>query len=96
MTFDSMAPVPWTATLRRHSIVMDLGGFKRILTVSSDQVARFGEPTTLKNPKADLGSPLEPVVDLLRFLGGFDMAQAFDVSMGNSLEKSTNPSGRPR
>jgi hypothetical protein len=37
------------------------------------------------------GPVLQPIVDLLSFLGGFDMAKAFQVSMGNATTDSWQP-----
>jgi hypothetical protein len=87
-TFDSQAAVPWTANVKRESIVVDLFSFKSLITVSAEFDAAADRRPTMTDPKTKFGSILKPIVDFLSFLSGFDMAQAMVVSMGNAETKT--------
>ncbi|NWJ47073.1 MAG: hypothetical protein HXX08_14530 [Chloroflexi bacterium] len=90
-TFDSQAPVPWTAMVKKESIVIDIMAFKGLITVTSEFEAAFGQKPTMPKPKVKFGSILQPIVDLLKFLGDFDMSQAFSVNMGNATVTTWQP-----
>lgn len=90
-SFDSQAPVPWSANLKRHSIVVDLAGFEGLVTVSTEFNAAADKRPEMPMPKTKFGSILQPIIDLMRFLGDFDMGQAFAVSMGNAAIDSWQP-----
>ncbi|HCG02009.1 MAG TPA: hypothetical protein DEV93_15880 [Chloroflexi bacterium] len=89
--FDSTAPVPWTAAVRNHSIVIDLMGLTGLIVVTSDLAAEFGAKPNLSAPVMKFGPVLQPIVDLLSFFGNFDMAQAFRVDLGNATTDSWQP-----
>jgi hypothetical protein len=89
--FDSTAAVPWIATSVNHSVVVDLGGFNSIVTVSTDFDASYGQKASMPKPKTKFGSILKPIMDILSFLGGDDMGQALDVSMSNLNTTSWQP-----
>ncbi|MCU1265454.1 MAG: hypothetical protein JWM21_1772 [Acidobacteria bacterium] len=89
--FDSTAPVPWKASVKTHSIVIDLLAFKGLITVTSDFKAEAGTKPGMTAPVMKFGPVLQPIVDLLSFLGDFNMAQAFRVSMGNATTDSWQP-----
>lgn len=90
-TFDSTAPVPWTASVKKHSIVIDLLAFKGLIIVTSDFMAQADAKPSLSAPVMKFGPVLQPIVDLLSFLGNFDMAQAFRISLGNAKTDSWQP-----
>ena len=90
-SFDSNAAVPWSANMRNHTIVVDLLIFKSIINVTTDFSADFSKSPGMGNPKLKFGSILEPVVEILSFLGDFDMASAFKVLMGNATTDSWEP-----
>ncbi|HZQ21914.1 MAG TPA: hypothetical protein VFA89_03875 [Terriglobales bacterium] len=89
--FDSTAAVPWTATSKNHSLVVDLGGFNSIVSVSTGFDAAYGQKASMPKPKTTFGSILKPIVDMLSFLGGQDIGQAFAVSMSNLNTTSWQP-----
>lgn len=90
-SFDSTAAVPWTAVSKNHSLVVDLGGFNSIVTVTTEFDAAYGKKPTMPKPKTKFGSVLQPIIDLLSFLGGQDIAQALAVSMSNLNTTSWQP-----
>lgn len=89
--FDSTAAVPWTAASKNHSLVVDLGGFTSIVTVSTAFDAAYGQKASMPKPKTKFGSILQPIVDMLSFLGGQDMGHALAVSMSNLNTTSWQP-----
>ncbi|MCL4294580.1 MAG: hypothetical protein KJ077_02585 [Anaerolineae bacterium] len=89
--FDSQAPVPWQANLKKQSIVIDLLAFKSLITVTTEFDAAAGKRPEMTKPKTKFGSILQPIVDFLSFLGDFDMSQALAVSMGNATTQSWQP-----
>jgi len=89
--FDSTAAVPWTASSKNHSVVVDLGGFNSIVTVSTGFDASYGQKASMPKPKTKFGSILQPIMDMLSFLGGSDMGQALAVSMSNLNTTSWQP-----
>ena len=89
--FDSTAPVPWRASVAKHSIVIDLLAFKGLIIVTSDLLAQADAKPSLSAPVMKFGPVLQPIVDLLSFLGGFEMAQALQVSLGNAKTDSWQP-----
>ncbi|HYF31646.1 MAG TPA: hypothetical protein VD993_11045 [Chitinophagaceae bacterium] len=90
-SFDSTAPVPWQASVRKHSIVTDLDPFTGVMSVTSDIESDATKSPGMSAPKMKFGSVLQPVIDLLSFLGGFDMASAFEMNMGNATTNSWQP-----
>jgi hypothetical protein len=89
--FDAQAPVPWLANLKRQSIIVDLSLFKGLVTVTTEFDAAADKHPEMSNPKIKFGSILQPIVDILQFLGDFDMGQAFSVGMGNATVDSWQP-----
>jgi hypothetical protein len=89
--FDSTAAVPWTASSKNHSVVVDLGGFNSIVTISTGFDASYGQKASMPKPKTKFGSILQPIMDMLSFLGGSDMGQALAVSMSNLNTTSWQP-----
>jgi len=82
-SFDSNAPVPWTATTKNHSLVVDLAGLNSLVTVTTEFDAAYGQKPSMPRPRTKFGSILQPIVDMLSFLGGQDIGQALGVSMSN-------------
>ena len=87
-SFDSNAAVPWAALMKNHTIVVDLLVFKSIISITTDFSADFTKSPGMGKPKLKFGSILKPVVEILSFLGDFDMASAFKVLMGNATTDS--------
>jgi hypothetical protein len=94
--FDSTQPVPWSASVRKHSVVVDLLSFTGVIAVTSDFTAQAGAKPSLSSPVTKFGPVLQPIVDLLSFLGNFDMAQALRVNMGNTAVGATTHSVQPK
>lgn len=90
-SFDSNAAIPWAANMKNHTIVVDLLIFKSIISVTTDFSADFTKRPDMGKPKLKFGSVLEPVVEILSFLGDFNMASAFKVLMGNATTDSWEP-----
>ena len=90
-SFDSTAAVPWTASSKNHSLVVDLAGFNSIVTVSTEFDAAYGKRASMPKPKTKFGSVLQPIMDILSFLGGQDIGQALAVSMSNLNTTSWQP-----
>lgn len=90
-SFDSTAAIPWSASVKNHSIVVDLLAFKGLMTVVSDFAADALTKPGMGKPRLKFGPILQPIVDMLSFLGGFDMAKAFEVTMGNAKTDSWQP-----
>ncbi len=91
VSFDSDAAKPWTAHTKNVSIVVDLLLFKGLINVTTDFISEAGKRTEMINPKLKFASILQPIIDFLSFLGGFDMASAFAVHMGNATTTSWEP-----
>jgi len=89
--FDSTAPVPWEASVRKHSVVVDLLSLTGVLAVTSDLMAQAGVKPSMSTPVTKFGPALKPIVDLISFLGDFNMAQALRVTMGNAKNDSWQP-----
>jgi hypothetical protein len=90
-TFDSLAPTPWTANLKKESVIIDIMTFTGLVTVTSEFDAAFGKAPEMPSPKVKFGSILQPIVDILKFLGDFDMSKALAVSMGNATVTTWQP-----
>lgn len=90
-SFDSNAAVPWIATSKNHSLTVDLGGFNSLVTVTTEFDAAYGKNPSMPKPTTKFGSILQPIVDLLSFLGGQDISQALAVSMSNLNTTSWQP-----
>lgn len=90
-SFDSDAPTPWTAHSKNHSLVVDLEGLTSLVTVTTEFDAAYGKKPYMPNPKTKFGSILQPIVDMLSFLGGQDISQALAVSMSNLNTTSWQP-----
>ena len=89
--FDSEAATPWYAKTKNHSLVVDLLGFNSLVTVSTEFDAQFGQLPRMPKPKTKFGSILQPIVDMLSFLGGQDISHALAVSMSNTKTTSWQP-----
>ncbi len=89
--FDSEAALPWLAHTKNVSIVVDLLLFKGLINVTTDFISEAGKRPQMVNPKLKFASILQPIIDFLSFLGGFDMASAFAVNMGNTTSDSWEP-----
>ena len=87
-SFDSLAPVAWQASVKRESIVVDMMGMKKLICMTTAFNAAADKRAQLDDPKMKFGSILQPIVDVISFLGNFDMAQALLVNMGNSTTNS--------
>ena len=90
-SFDSNAAVPWTAVSKNHSLVVDLAGFNSLVTVTTEFDAAYGQKPSMPKPTTKFGSILQPIVDMLSFLGGQDISQALAVSMSNLNTTSWQP-----
>jgi hypothetical protein len=87
-SFDSGAGVPWTANLSKLSLVTDLFAFKGLTTLTTGFDAAYSKKPVMNQPKMKFGSILQPIIDLVSFLGNFDMAQALGVDTGNATVDS--------
>jgi hypothetical protein len=85
-TFDSDNAKPWAVNMQKHTLVMDIESFKRVITITSDYKSEAGGRPQLGTPQVGFGPVLQPIVDILSFLGGFNMADAMRVTMGNKTD----------
>jgi hypothetical protein len=85
-TFDSDEATPWAVSMQKHTIAMDLETFTRVITITSSYNSVAGGRPQMSTPVVGFGPVLQPIVDILSFLGGFDMAQAMAVTMGNKTD----------
>jgi len=85
-TFDSDQATPWAVSMQKHTIAMDLETFSRVITITSSYSSEAGGRPQMSTPVVGFGPVLQPIVDILSFLGGFDMAQAMAVTMGNKTD----------
>ena len=81
---NSLAPVSWEAQLKKHSVVMDLGPFPKVITITGDFQASSTSKPVFVNPDIKFGSVVSPIIEIMRFLGNFNPASGLDVAMSNS------------
>lgn len=91
MAIDTLAPKTWEAALKQHSIVIDIESFKKIVTVTGDFASDSVTPPGFNSPQVTFGSILQPIMDILKFLGNFDLAKAMAISMSNAKSESWQP-----
>lgn len=89
--FDSNAPIAWSASMKKISLVTDLFSFTGVTTITTGFNAAADKKPAMDQPKMKFGTILQPIVDIISFLGGFDMSQALAVSMGNATTDSWQP-----
>ncbi len=87
-SFDSSAALPWQAKIKNQTVVVDLLAFKSLISVTTNFDSDFSKFPEMLKPKVKFGSILQPIIDLLSFLGDFDMASAFAVHMSNATTDS--------
>lgn len=82
--FDSTDPIPWKANLSKVSTVTDLLTLTSITSLTTQFDAAANKIPEMVQPKMVYGSILKPIMDILSFLGGFDLGKAFSLNMNNS------------
>ncbi len=87
-SFDSADAIAWKANIKNQTIVVDLLVFKSLISVTTNFDSDASKLPSMGLPKVKFGSVLQPIIDLLSFLGDFNMAQAFMVNMGNATTDS--------
>lgn len=90
-SFDSNASVPWSASMDKISIVTDLPSCPGITTLTTSFAAAADQKPNMGQPTIKYGSVLQPIIDIISFLGGFDLAKAIMVNMGNATVDTWQP-----